>query len=138
MATIVQHGVHNCANPQQILFSDRVSPSPGTTWGLANLPKEALGNHSLWDETFSSPGTRHSRQKMKGQGKDFERGSQPLGNRDSKRRGRKGLGEGRKKAREEGGKEGRKNDIIMLVYFRIYNESILPSALESQREALGS
>ena len=36
------------------------------------------------------------------------------------------------------GKEGRKNDIIMLVDVRIYNESILPSALESQREALES
>ena len=48
------------------------------------------------------------------------------------------MGEGRKKAREEGGKEGRKNDIIMLVYFKICNESILSSALESQREALGS
>ena len=106
MATVVQHGV--LANPQQILFSDRVPPSPGTIWGLANLPKEALGNHSLWDETFSSPSTWHSREKMKGQGKDFERGSQSQGNRDlSKRRGRNGLGEGRKKAREEGGKEGK-------------------------------
>ena len=35
-------------------------------------------------------------------------------------------------------KEGRKNDIIKLVDVRIYNESILPSALESQQEALES
>ena len=46
--------------------------------------------------------------------------------------------EGRKQGRRAERKEGRKNDIIMLVDVRIYNESILSSALESQREALES